>query len=449
MTKFNPTNARELAFYALDKVRASQAYSNLQVDSLLKKHPLNSADRGLMTTIVYGTLQHQLTLQYWLNEVTNHRQLDSWVETLLLTALYQYHYLERVPNWAVTDETIKIAKRRGNPGIRKFVTGVLHAALRIGWPDFSSIQSDVKRLSIVASVPEWLVAEFVKEYGLEQTESILTAINEPAHVSVRVDTTRMSVGEAQTKLASEGVTTHSSPIAPECLIVEAGEVVNSSLFRNGQITIQDESASLAVDSMGVQPGDRVLDACAAPGGKTVQIAARLSSAAGGSVDALDIHQHKVRLIERNAKRMGVNDRVHAHTLDARDVDQQFADQSFDKILVDAPCSGIGLLRRKPEIRYTKSLSDSQHLHKIQLAILNAVAPKVKKGGIITYSTCTILQEENDHTVDQFLQGHPDFVLVKTSTTRAVKDDRHSATLTILPSDYGSDGFFISSLQRKL
>ena len=449
MTKFNPTNARELAFYALDKVRASQAYSNLQVDSLLKKHPLISADRGLMTTIVYGTLQHQLTLQYWLQEVTNHRQLDSWVETLLLTALYHYHYLERVPNWAVTDETIKIAKRRGNPGIRKFVTGVLHAALRVGWPDFSAIQSDAKRLSITASVPEWLVTEFIKEYGLDQTAQILTAINEPAHVSVRVDTTNLSVNEAQTALSHDDVTTHLSPIAPECLVVESGEVVNSPLFRDGQITIQDESAALAVDSMNVQPGDRILDACAAPGGKTVQIAARLSATDCGAVDALDIHQHKVRLIERNAKRMGVSDRVHAHTLDARHVGQKFADQTFDKILVDAPCSGIGLLRRKPEIRYTKSLSDSQHLHEIQLAILNAVAPKVKKGGIITYSTCTILREENDHTVDQFLQGHPDFALVKASTTRAVKDDLHSATLTILPSDYGSDGFFISSLQRKL
>ena len=449
MTKFTPHNARELAFYALDKVRSSQAYSNLQVDSLLKRYPLNAANRRLMTTIVYGTLQHQLTLQYWLQQVTKQHKLDSWVETLLLTALYQYHYLERVPNRAVTDETIKIAKRRGNPGIRKFVTGVLHAALRVNWPDFTLLQPDAKRLSIENSVPEWLVAELIQENGLDQTQHILTAINEPAHVSIRVNPQRTTVSAVQAELSRIGVTTHPSPIAPDNLVVDSGEVVDSSLFKDGTITIQDESAALAVDSMKVQPGDHVLDACAAPGGKTVQIAAQLSSSAGGSITALDIHQHKVRLIQQNAKRMGVADLVHALALDARQVDRQFADQTFDKILVDAPCSGIGLLRRKPEIRYTKSLVDSQHLHQIQLAILNAVAPKVKKGGIITYSTCTILQEENDHTVNEFLQGHPDFALVKTSTTRAVKDDRDSATLTILPSDYGSDGFFISSLQRKL
>lgn len=201
---------------------------------------------------------------------------------------------------------------------------------------------------------------------------------------------------------------------------------------------------LAVDSMQVRPGDRVLDACAAPGGKTVQIAAQLWN---GQVDALDIHQHKTRLIQKNARRLHVADRVVTHTLDARHVDEEFADESFDKILVDAPCSGIGLLRRKPEIRYSKRPEDSEQLHKIQLAILDAVAPKVKKGGIITYSTCTILHQENDGTVEAFLSSHPEFKLVKTPTTRHVKDDRTTATLTILPSDFSSDGFFISSMQR--
>lgn len=449
MTKFKPQNTRELAFTALEKVRASQAYSNLQVDALLRSHPLKPADRRLMTTIIYGTLQHQLTLAEWVAQLTNHRRLDSWVETLLLTALYQFHYLDRVPNWAVTDETIEIAKRRGNPGIRKFVTGVLHAALRQGFPDFSKVEPISKRLSLTASVPEWLVKQLIKEYGQAHTEQVLAAINEPAHVAIRVNQTKMTVSAAQQQLAAAGIETTSSQIAPTSLVVTKGEVIDSPLFQQGAITIQDESAALAVDSMKIQPGDQVLDACAAPGGKTVQIAEQLSTAAGGHVTALDIHDHKVKLINHNAQRMGVADRVTAMALDARQVDQQFQDETFDRVLVDAPCSGIGLLRRKPEIRYTKSLTDSQHLHQIQLAILDAIAPKVKKGGIITYSTCTILQEENDQTVQAFLQKHPEFTLQKTQTTRAVKDDRASATLTILPSDYDSDGFFISSLQRKL
>lgn len=447
MTKRPIRTARELALTALDRVRQSGAYSNLQLNQLFLQTKLKASDRRLATNLVYGVLQHQLTLEYWLHPFIREKKTDSWVETLLLMSIYQYHYLDRVPAWAVTNESIEIAKRWGNPGTRRFVTGVLHAVLRQGLADLSAIADPLRRLSIKESIPAWLVKELARQYGMEQTRQILAAVNQPAHVAIRVNTRVASVEAVKAELTREGIKYRDSRVCPAALVVTKGEVISSPLFDQGAITIQDESAMLAVDSMAIQPHDRVLDACAAPGGKTVQIAQQLGD--DGSVDALDIHQHKVRLINQNACRMRVADKVHAHALDARKADTLFADETFDKVLVDAPCSGIGLLRRKPEIRYTKHLQDSERLHKIQLAILDAVAPKVKKGGIITYSTCTILQEENDHTVDQFLQGHPDFVLVKTSTTRAIKDDRHSATLTILPSDYGSDGFFISSLQRKL
>lgn len=449
MTKFTPQNARELAFTSLERVRKTKAYSNLQVDETLRRHDLSPADRRLVTTIVYGTLQHQLTLEYWLKSLTPGKRLDPWVETLLLTALYQYNYLDRVPDWAITDETIKIAKHRGNPGIRKFVTGVLHSALRKGVPDLASIKPVAKRLSIEASVPQWLVEKFIEENVEQTTEKILQAINKPAHVSIRVNTKKSNLETVKQQLLDEGIETAESQVAANALVVTSGNVVNSPLLKDGIITIQDESAMLAVESMDLHPQFKVLDACAAPGGKTVQIAEQLSSAQGGQVVALDIHQHKVRLIERNAQRMGVGSVVKPLALDVRKVNDKFTDEEFDRILVDAPCSGIGLLRRKPEIRYTKTAHDSQQLHQIQLAILNAVAPKVKKGGIIIFSTCTILTEENEHTVQEFLQAHPDFTLERTVTKRALKDDRDSATLTILPSDYGSDGFFISCLKRNL
>lgn len=447
MTKFQPQNAREVALLALERVEYNGAYSNLQLDQLLKKYPLNQPDRRLATNIVYGVLQHRLTLEYWLAPFIRQRKLDPWVKTLLLIAVYQFQYLDRVPNWAVTNETIETAKRRGNPGIRKFVTGVLHAILRQGVPELDQISDPWKKLSISSSVPEWLVKELVSQYGQQQAEQILTAINEPARQVVRVNSAKASLGQVKQELTSAGIEFAPSQVAQDALVITKGEVVDSPLFQNGEITIQDESAMLAVESMQVKPTDQVLDACAAPGGKTVQIAAKLSAADGGQVTALDIHQHKVQLIEKNARRLGVSDIVTAQKLDARNVSQQFADQSFDKILVDAPCSGIGLLRRKPEIRYTKSLSDSRKLHQIQLTILDAVAPKVKKGGIITYSTCTILRQENDETVAAFLAQHPEFELVKTITANKVKGDRPSKTLTILPSDFGSDGFFISNLKK--
>lgn len=445
-TKFQPQNARELALVALEGVVENGAYSNLQVDQLLKRYPLADKDRRLATNIIYGVLQHKLTLEYWLNGFVQGKRLDPWVKALLLSALYQYHYLERVPDWAVTDESIEIAKRRGNPGIRKFVTGVLHAILRKGLPDLRQIDERDLRLSIENSVPRWLVNELTREYGEENTEKVLQSINEPAHQVIRVNIVKTDLPTVKQTLDAAGIEYQESQVAQNALVITKGEIISSDLFKNGEITIQDESAMLAVESMHIEPGDKVLDACAAPGGKTVQIAEALTNE-DGHVDALDIHQHKVRLIEKNARRLGVEKRVTAHTLDAREVDQLFDDESFDKVLVDAPCSGIGLLRRKPEIRYTKTLNDSKQLYKIQLAILNAVAAKVKKGGIITYSTCTILQQENDDTVQAFLAEHPEFELVKTTTARKVKDNRHSPTLTILPSDFDSDGFFVSSLKK--
>lgn len=445
----NDNTARMVALTAIDRVRQNGAYSNLQLNQLLTKAHLADNDRRLATNIVYGVLQHQMTLEYWLQPFINGKKLDSWVESLLLTAIYQYHYLERVPDWAVTNETIEIAKRRGNPGIRRFVTGVLHAILRKGLADLAAIKDPVKRLAVENSIPEWIVNELETQYGHEKAAQILVSINEPARLVLRVNTAVTDLPSVERQLDAAGVKYQESMVAPNALIITHGEVLDSPLFKAGAVTVQDESAMLAVDSMNVQAGDHVLDACAAPGGKTVQIAEHLDATQGGQVDALDIHQHKTRLIDKNAQRMKVGDRVVTHTLDARKVGEAFADETFDKVLVDAPCSGMGLLRRKPEIRYTKKLTDSQNLHKIQLSILHAVAPKVKKGGIITYSTCTIMKQENDQTVEDFLAAHKDFTLVKTQTARRLKDDRSTATLTILPSDFGSDGFFISSLRRNL
>lgn len=443
-TPTKPVTARDLALTALTRVRESGAYSNLQLNQLLEKHRLKPADRALATNLVYGTLQHQLTLADWLAPMIRGKHLAPWVTTLLLMTLYQYHYLDRVPDFAATNEAIELAKQRGNPGIRRLVTGVLHTALRRGMPDYAAIKDPRRRLELAASLPAWLVNQLVDQYGLATTEKIAETINDPAHVSLRVNQAKGDLVTATAALQAAGITTRQSAIAAGGLVVTSGKVVGSAPFEAGLVTIQDESAMLAVESMALRGDELVLDACAAPGGKTTQLAAALPH---GRVVALDLHAHKVGLIKQNAARMGVADRVDARQLDARRLASEFADATFDRALVDAPCSGIGLLRRKPEIRYEKTPADSNHLHEIQGAILDSVAPKVKKGGIITYSTCTILRQENDATVAAFLARHPNYRLLKTRTARKVKDDRPSKTLTILPSDAGSDGFFISTLQR--
>lgn len=442
--KVSQNNAREVAWQILQQVRQQHAYSNLQLNQSLQKADLNVADQRLVTALVYGVLQHQLTLEYWLAPFIKGKKVTSWVQTLFLMTIYQYHYLDRIPDWAATNEAIEIAKHHGNPGIRKFVTGVCHVILRQGVVDFTTIKDPIQRLSISASLPQWLIEKLNDQYGIQVTEAIAESVNQPANQSLRVNTALTTLEAVQTELESTGFEVTPSPLVANALILKSGNVTETAAFNDGRITIQDESAMLAVESMQVQPDDVVLDACAAPGGKTVQIAENLTT---GKVVALDIHAHKIKLIEKSAHRMQVADRVQAIQLDARKVNDRFADETFDKILVDAPCSGFGLLRRKPEIRYDKTWQDSQNLHQIQGAILDSVAPKVKKGGIITYSTCTILSAENDGTVQAFLARHPEFELMTTHTARAIKNDRHAKTLTILLNEFNSDGFFISNLKR--
>lgn len=441
-------NARSLAVESLTRV-ANGAYSNLQLDKTIAHSDLNDADRRLLTNLVYGTIQHRLTLDYYLRSfVKPGEKLEPWVENVLLVALYQMLYLDRIPNRAIFNEAIQYAKDHGHEGIRRFVTGVLHAIDREGVPDVAKISDPLKRLSVTYSMPEWLVTRLSDQLGEDKTVSILETINQPAAQSVRVNTAVTTKTEAKAELEIAGFSVEESQVAGAGLRLDGQPASRSELFNQGQMTIQDESAMLPVEALQIQPGDQVLDACAAPGGKTTQIAAALDPDQGGQVTALDLHEKKVKLIAHNAARLQVADRVNAMALDARKVDQKFANQTFDKILVDAPCSGIGLIRRKPEIRYDKTPEDSQHLQTIQLAILDAVSRKLKRNGLLVYSTCTILDTENADVVAQFLATHDNFESVRVTTTKNVKADRDTDTLAIYPDDFDTDGFFVSALRRK-
>lgn len=446
MTKLS-TNPRLLAVDALVRVK-NGAYSNLQLNTLIDQSEISQRDAGLLTTIVYGVIQHQMTIDYQLSAfIKQPQKVADWVKVLLETAVYQMQYLERVPKRAIFDESIQIAKTRGHEGIRRFVTGVLHQMDRVSLPDPTEIKDPIKQKSLTYSVPEWLINELTEQVGADKTNHILAHINQPANQSIRVATSQLSLENATQALQEEGYKVVSSQVSRDGLVLSGRPANQSQLFKSGQITIQDESAMLPAESMQITPSMMILDACAAPGGKTVQIADQLSTDQRGQVVALDIHEHKTRLIKQNAKRMNVNDRVVTQAIDARKISHVFDDQTFDAILVDAPCSGIGLVRRKPEIRYEKTLQDVASLAKVQLSILNAVASKVKINGIITYSTCTILNQENRDVVAAFLKAHPEFESHRVETNHQLKANRQSDYLEIYPDDYDSDGFFVSQLKR--
>lgn len=447
IANWEKTNPRAMAVRTLERVK-SGAYSNLELNAMIKQADLSERDIHFMTTIVYGVIQHRLTLEYWLEPfVKNPNKLDPWVRELFMTALFQWQYLDKVPKRAVFDESINIAKKRGHDGIRRMVTGTLHAMDRNGLPEITTISDDVKRLSIQESLPEWIINTLIQDYGMDRTVAIAESLNSAPAQSARVNTVVTTVSEVTTELEDEGFDVVPSQVEPLGLRVSNGHVASSQAFKDGKITLQDESAMLMAPSLLIEPDMKVLDAAAAPGGKTTQIATYLDAAQNGVVEALDIHEHKVRLIADNAYRLHVADRVNARVLDARKVDEVFADETFDRILVDAPCSGLGLLRRKPEIRYEKSLADSQQLQKIQLDILNAVAQKLKVGGRLVYGTCTFLKLENDDVIAQFLATHSNFRITKSMIEFDLPVVDDNQLVHIMPDQFGSDGFFIATLER--
>ncbi|MFM9293697.1 16S rRNA (cytosine(967)-C(5))-methyltransferase RsmB [Streptococcus sp. ST14] len=434
MTKVE--TARSLALAVLEDVLVNQAYSNIALNKHLKGSQLSVADKGLVTEIVYGTVARKLTLEWYLSHFIQDRdKLDNWLYILLLLSAYQLRYLDKIPNHAVVNEAVELAKAR-KKGSEKLVNAVLRHILREGWPDIDSIKRKNKRDSIAYSLPVWLVSKLKEEYGEERAQAIFKSLLVRNKASIRVtDLSRKEEIKAILEASD-------SPLVASGLVKEQGHFAGHDLFLEGAITIQDESSQLVAPTLDLQGHEQVLDACAAPGGKTAHMASFLTS---GKVTALDLYDHKLDLIQENAQRLGVADRVQTQKLDARKVHEFFEKDSFDKILVDAPCSGIGLLRRKPDIKYNKETADFTSLQEIQLEILGSVCQTLRKGGIITYSTCTIVSEENFQVVEAFLESHPEFEQVKLE--HECKDILKDGCILITPELYGSDGFFISQFRK--
>ena len=428
--------ARNLALKVLEDVLVNQAYSNIALNKHLKGSQLSATDKGLVTELVYGTVARKLTLEWYLSHFIEDRdKLDSWLYVLLLMSVYQLQYLDKLPDHAVVNEAVELAKLR-KKGSEKLVNAVLRRILREGLPDIASIKRKNKRDSIAYSLPVWLVSKLKEEYGEERSQAIFESLLKRNKASIRVtDLSRKE--EIKTLLsASDSILSNTG------LVKEQGYFAGHHLFAEGAITIQDESSQLVAPTLHLQGEEKVLDACAAPGGKTVHIASYLTT---GQVTALDLYDHKLNLIQENAERLGVADRVRTEKLDARKVHDFFGQNCFDRILVDAPCSGIGLLRRKPDIKYNKETADFMSLQEIQLEILGSVCQTLRKGGIITYSTCTIVSEENFQVVQTFLERHPEFEQVKLE--HECKDILKDGCILITPELYGSDGFFISQFRK--
>lgn len=442
-------SVRDIALDILESVEKNQSYSNLLLNNLINKHQLSSADSGLLTEITYGTIQRKMTLDYFLKPyIKNPKKTQSWVINLLRMSVYQMVYLDKVPDHAILYEAVEIAKKRGHKGITSMVNGVLRNIQRNGVASFDSINDEQERLAIETSHPIWLVKRWIEQFGYEKTKEMcemnLTAPLQTARVNVK----KISRNELVSILVEEGYDVEASEIVPEAIICYSGNLAHSESYKLGYLSIQDESSMLVAHALDASENDIVLDTCAAPGGKTTHIAEGLST---GQVYALDLHEHKVKLIKDQAARLGLRN-IKTQVADSRHVQDLFNKEGFDRILVDAPCSGLGVMRRKPDVKYTKTKDDIIKLSSIQLKLLEEAASLVKPGGRLVYSTCTVDQEENNRVAEEFLASHPDFE--KDETLKERMPDEvvplvEGNMLQVFPQNFGSDGFFIASFRKKV
>ncbi|GAA0358823.1 16S rRNA (cytosine(967)-C(5))-methyltransferase RsmB [Bacillus horti] len=427
--------ARTIALDALIQIEQGGAYSNLTLQKLLQKNKLeDSRDRHLVTELVYGTIQHQRYIDFLLQPFLKKGvdALDQWVKQLLRVSVYQFVKLDRIPSHAVVHEAVEIAKKKGHRGISGMVNGVLRSFLRTPLRSTETIKDDVTRLGMETSHPDWMIKRWVKQFGWEKTKQLCEDNNRPPQVTIRTNTIKDSRAELIEKLQEEGFEVKETTDSPYGIIVQSGgHVVQSKWFEQGYFTIQDESSMLVAPFVDPKPGMVVLDACAAPGGKTTHLAEYMKDE--GSVLAVDMHPHKEKLIRTNINRLGLTC-IETQTMDARKLPDA-RQTEYDRILLDAPCSGLGVIRRKPDLKWKKKETDSADIAAIQYDLLVAVSKLLKPGGQLVYSTCTLEEIENQDVVQKFLENEPSF--------RQIEGEQK----LILPQDFGSDGFYMTKLER--
>ncbi|RJX41004.1 16S rRNA (cytosine(967)-C(5))-methyltransferase RsmB [Paenibacillus pinisoli] len=449
---------RELALNILVKVAESGAYSNIQLNRSLQDSGLSRQDAGLATELVYGTISRQATLDHWLSKFVAKglHKLDKWVHQLLRMSAYQLLFLDRIPTHAAVNEAVAIAKRRGHTGISGMVNGVLRSMDRSRAElVLSAIQekTPVATIALRHSYPEWLVARWVAAYGAETAEAICAAGNEQPHASIRVNTVLAGRDERLQELRDQGAHAEASAIAPSGIVVSGGgNLADTDAFRQGLWSLQDESSMLVAEVVAPKPGMKVLDCCAAPGGKSSHMAELMEGK--GKVWANDLHAHKRELITAQTERLKLRN-VEAVVGDALALPERFAPESMDAVLLDAPCSGFGVIRRKPEIKWTKTEGDITEIAALQRQLLERVSGLVRPGGTLVYSTCTMEREENERQIEAFLGEHPEFrldadwpeAILRSLQSAGVVGDDFDGQLQLLPQHFGSDGFYIARMVK--
>ena len=377
------------------------SYSNIVLNDAFREFFLSPKEKAFMTEIFYGVIRNKKFLDYIIERYTKDIRKE-WIRNLLRISIYQITFMNSDDKGVVWEAT-ELAKKY-SVAISKFINGTLRNYLRNKDSELKRLD-DEKNYEVLYSIPRWFYDTLEKQYGNDNLKQAITSLKKIPYLSVRVNKLKYSEEEFEEFLKEKDIQIIKK--VDTVYYVNSGLIINSEEFKTGKIIAQDASSYLAAKNLGVMPNELVLDICAAPGGKTAVLAEEMKNS--GEVIAIDIHQHKIKLIDTNMKKLGI-DIVKAIVMDARNVNKQ--GRKFDKILVDVPCSGYGVIRKKPEILYSKNRENIEELAKLQLEILNSAADILKDGGELIYSTCTITDEENTNNIKKFLEERKEFKVEK-------------------------------------
>lgn len=442
-------NSRSIAFDVLLKIEQDDAYSNIALNNAIKENNLNHLDSSFVSALVYGVLERQITLDYILRQYSKIpiRKIELRTKIILRLGILQLLFMDKIPESAAVNESVNLAKSLKLQKSSGFINGVLRSITRAEVKYTLPDKSDkVRYYAIKHSCPQELVRLWLNSYGEQNTEKLLNSLNGRAKICARVNTLEIDKNSLVSELSEQGVVCSDVEFLDDAIYLEnTGSIENLNAYKEGLFHIQDASSQLCVSFLNPQPHQTVLDICSAPGGKAFTAAQLMNDR--GKILACDMYDHKLKLIQAGAYRLGIG------CISALKRDGYTDEVSLpiaDRILCDVPCSGFGILARKPEIRYKKDIiSDS--LPQIQYKILENSAKYLANGGVLVYSTCTLNPEENNKNASRFLAEHPDFygidLKLPSSISRAF--DEQSYEITLMPHTASTDGFYIAVFGKKV
>ena len=441
--------ARRVALDTLLDVTVQDAYASLALDKRLNAGVhLSERDKRLCTELVYGTLENRIRIDYMIDQFLTDPNVDRIVREILRMGVYQLFFLDRIPDMAAVDESVKLTRSMGLESLTGLVNAVLRNMLRrrddIRFP--KPEDGAEAYLSVMFSMPRVLVRRFIEAYGEQQALEMARYRPGTHDTTLRVTRGRMTPQEMEAFLEKQEIPFERGLIEGMYRLSRPGDLAQSFAYRNGLFSIQGESSVLAALAVGARPGMNVLDACAAPGGKTAVLAEEMEDS--GRILAWDKHEHRVALIRAMTQRLGF-DNVRPAVRDAQVLREELVGTQ-DAVLIDAPCSGTGVMLSKPDVKYRVSEQSLRELSDTQRAILESCSAYVRRGGVLVYSTCSILPEENERQVGAFLETHPEFVLEGLSERmpEALRGRVQDGMLQLLPHRDHLEGFFIARMVRK-